>query len=83
MVKPLCVKLEIVGSIRRQKPFVGDVDFVIVATDCNWNKILQVLRKANVICSGKSVIKLNFPFENNLFKVDFYRATEQTFDIQE
>jgi len=83
IVKPLCDKLEIVGSIRRQKPFVGDVDFVAVATDCNWGKIVQALKKANVICSGKSVIKLNFPFENNLFQVDFYRATEQTFGIQE
>jgi len=35
VVKPLCNKLEVVGSIRRQKPMVGDVDFVAVANDCN------------------------------------------------
>ena len=27
-IKPLCNRLEVVGSIRRQKPTVGDVDFV-------------------------------------------------------
>lgn len=33
---------------------VGDVDFVVVASDCNWSKITQTLKKATVICSGKS-----------------------------
>jgi DNA polymerase (family X) len=83
VVKPLCDKLEVVGSIRRQKPMVGDVDFVVVGTECNWGKIVQDLNKAKVICAGKSVIKLNFPFESSLFQVDFYRATEQTFGVQE
>jgi DNA polymerase (family X) len=81
-VKPLCEKLEIVGSIRRQKQTVGDIDFVAVGTECNWGKIVQSLKKAKVICAGKSVIKLNYPYENSLFQVDFYRATEQSFGIQ-
>lgn len=83
IIKPLCVKLELVGSIRRQKPTVGDVDFVVVATDICWHKITQALKKANVICAGKSVIKINYGFESCFFQVDFYRATEQTFGIQE
>ena len=82
-IKPFCDKLEIVGSIRREKPTVGDVDFVVVATDGCWGKITQVLRKAKVICAGKSVIKIHYPCENILFQVDFYRATGQTFGIQE
>jgi len=82
-VKPLCSKLEVVGSIRRKKPIVGDVDFVAIGTECNWGKIVQALKNAKVICAGKSLIKLNYPFENDLFQVDFYRATEQTFGIQE
>jgi DNA polymerase (family 10) len=82
VVKPLCQKLEVVGSIRRQKPTVGDIDFVAVGTECNWNKIVQSLKKAKVICAGKSVIKINYPYENSLFQVDFYRATEQTLGIQ-
>jgi len=83
VVKPLCDKLEGVGSIRRQKPTVGDVDFVAVATDASWGKITQALKKARVICAGKSVIKIYYPCENILFQVDFYRATAQTFGIQE
>jgi DNA polymerase (family X) len=83
IIKPLCVKLEIVGSIRRQKPMVGDVDFVAVASDVGWGKIVQSLKKAQVICAGKSVIKLQYPCENSLFQIDFYRATEKTFGIQE
>jgi DNA polymerase (family 10) len=83
IVMPLCDKLEVVGSIRRQKPMVGDVDFVAVGAECNWGKIVQDLKKAKVICAGKSVIKLNVPFENTFFQVDFYRATEQTFGILE
>jgi len=83
IIKPLCDKLDVVGSIRRQKLTVGDVDFVAVATDCNWGRIVQTLKKAKVICAGKSVIKILYPCENILFQVDFYRATEQTFGIQE
>lgn len=83
MIKPLCNKLEAVGSIRRQRSMVGDVDFVAVATDGCWCKITQVLKKARVICAGKSVIKIHYPCENILFQVDFYRATEETFGIQE
>ncbi len=83
IIKPFCDKLKIVGSIRRQKPTVGDVDFGAAATDYGWSKIVQVLKKAEVICAGKSMIKIHYPCENILFQVDFYRATAQTFGIQE
>ena len=82
-VKSLCDKLKIVGSIRRKKPQVGDCDFVVLATDNNWAKIVQALRKSKVICSGPSLTKVNFPVEGGFFQVDFYRATPQTFGIQE
>ena len=76
------VKLEVVGSIRRKKLTVGDIDFVVQASDCNWGKIVQSQKKAKVICAGQNVIKLNCPFENSFFQADFYRATQQTFGIQ-
>jgi DNA polymerase/3'-5' exonuclease PolX len=84
IVKPLCHMLAVVGSIRRQKPTVGDVDFVAVVSDCKWSQIVQLLKKekAQEICAGKSVIKINYPFEDCLFQIDFYRATEQTFGVQ-
>jgi DNA polymerase (family 10) len=82
-IKPLCDKLEIVGSIRRHKPQVGDIDFVATATDGNWSKIVWALKKTKVICQGPSLIKLNYPVEAGFFQVDFYRATQKTFGIQE
>jgi DNA polymerase/3'-5' exonuclease PolX len=83
VIKPLCDKLKIVGSIRRKKPQVGDCDFVVLATDSNWAKIVPTLRKSKVICSGPSLTKVNIPVEGGFFQVDFYRATPQTFGIQE
>ena len=82
-IKPLCNKLKIVGSIRRKKPQVGDCDFVVLATDSNWAKIVPTLRKSKVICSGPSLTKVNIPVEGGFFQVDFYRATPKTFGIQE
>ena len=83
VIKPLCDKLKIVGSIRRKKPQVGDCDFVVLATDSNWAKIVPTLRKSKVICSGPSLTKVNIPVEGGFFHVDFYRASPQTFGIQE
>lgn len=44
-IKPLCLKVKIVGSIRRKKAQVGDCDFVVLAKDANWAKIVQTLRR--------------------------------------
>src|SRR5665647_283792 len=79
-----CVKIEIAGSIRRQKPVVHDIDFVVVAkSDFEWLKISEELRrlKAKPNCQGKSVIKAFLPCHSGLFQVDFYRAISSTFGI--
>jgi DNA polymerase/3'-5' exonuclease PolX len=79
-----CERLELVGSIRRRKPDVHDVDFVaLTENDNGWFKIVEELKKlkAKTICSGKSVIKTLVPFGNGFFQVDFYRATHKTFGI--
>jgi len=79
-----CDKIEIAGSIRRQKPRVHDIDFVIsTRTDFEWQKISEELKhlKAKPNCQGKSVIKAFLPCQNGLFQVDFYRAKPSTFGI--
>jgi DNA polymerase (family 10) len=81
-IKPLCIRLELVGSIRRQKTLVGDIDFVVMATDSNWTKIASCFKKSNVICSGNQLIKINYPAEADLFQADFYRACSNNFGIQ-
>ena len=83
-VEPLCDRLEVAGSIRRQKPKVHDIDFVVLAkSDADWKKINEKLKhlKAKHNCSGDSVIKAFVPCQNGLFQVDFYRAKPSTFGI--
>jgi DNA polymerase (family X) len=82
-ITPLCDKIQIVGSIRRKKSTVGDIDFVTMATDANWNKIILALNKPQVICSGPIVIKINYPYEDKVFQADFYRAYDNNFGIQQ
>lgn len=82
-IKPLYEEIKIVGSIRRRRPMIGDIDFVVKANDVNWSRIINALKKSQVICSGSALIKLNIPFECNLFQVDFYRAQDNNFGIQE
>jgi DNA polymerase (family 10) len=79
-----CERIEVAGSIRRQKSKVHDIDFVVVTkNDAEWQKINEKLKnlKAKPNCSGNSVIKAFLPCQNGLFQVDFYRAKPQTFGI--
>ena len=83
-VEAHCEKIEVAGSIRRQKPKVHDIDFVVVArSDSEWQKISEILRrqKAKPNCSGNQLIKAYLPCQNGLFQVDFYRAKPSTFGI--
>jgi DNA polymerase/3'-5' exonuclease PolX len=83
-VETLCERIEVAGSIRRQKSKVHDIDFVVVTkNDAEWQKINEKLKnlKAKPNCSGNNVIKAFLPCQNDLFQVDFYRAKPQTFGI--
>ena len=83
-VENQCDRIEVAGSIRRQKSKVHDIDFAAVAkTDADWQKINEKLKqlKAKPNCSGNSVIKAYLLCQNGLFQVDFYRAKPQTFGI--
>ena len=79
-----CEVLEIVGSIRRGRPKIHDVDFVAVAkSDAEWQKIAEDLKrsKARIGCAGPSVIKAYLPCGKGLFQVDVYRAKPSTLGI--
>ncbi len=83
-VEAQCERIEVAGSIRRQKTMVHDIDFVVVAkSDAQWQKISDKLKhlKAKPNCSGSSVIKAFVPCQGGLFQVDFYRAKPSTFGI--
>ena len=79
-----CELIEVAGSIRRQKPKIHDIDFVVVAkSDSEWQNINEKLKqlKAKPNCAGNSVIKAFVPCQDGLFQVDFYRAKPSTFGI--
>lgn len=79
-----CDKIEVAGSIRRQRAKVHDIDFVVATkTDAEWKKIMEELKRLKAIpnCSGNSVIKAFLPCRNELFQVDFYRAKGENFGI--
>lgn len=80
-IKPLCTKLEVVGSIRRQRPEIHDIDFVVLTSDANWKKIISQFKKPNIICAGNQLVKVNYPIDGSLFQADLYRATEETYGI--
>ena len=83
-VETLCDRIEVAGSIRRQKSKVHDIDFVVdTKNDAEWQKINEKLKqlKAKPNCSGNNVIKAFLPCQNGLFQVDFYRAKPSTFGI--
>ncbi|MBT0160196.1 hypothetical protein G4O51_09450 [Candidatus Bathyarchaeota archaeon A05DMB-2] len=79
-----CLKLEVAGSIRRQRATVHDIDFVAISkTDKDWQQITDTLKrmKAKLSCQGSSLVKAYLPYQNGLFQVDFYRAKPSTFGI--
>jgi DNA polymerase/3'-5' exonuclease PolX len=80
-----CDRIEVVGSIRRQKVKVHDIDFVVVTKgDAGWRSIDEELKRLKAKpnnCSGSSVIKALLPCQNGLFQVDFYRAKPLNFGI--
>lgn len=83
-VEAQCDLIEVAGSIRRQKPKIHDIDFVVVAkSDAQWQRINEKLRqlKAKPNCAGSSVIKAFVPCQDGLFQVDFYRAKPSTYGI--
>lgn len=68
--------IEVVGSIRRRKPWVNDIDLILIPSD-TWNlhqEILNLCRPFSPKASGKKIMRI----EVNSTQVDIYFADEQT-----
>jgi len=65
--------VEIVGSIRRQKPEVNDIDLVVIPKESFWTKV----KEFNLKRSGKKIIELDL----NGIQVDIYIATKENFEV--
>jgi DNA polymerase/3'-5' exonuclease PolX len=73
---PYCKKIEVAGSIRRRKPFVKDIDLVLIPSD-PWNLAHEImglgqgqLRQA----WGEKLKRVSY----NGVQVDIYYASEET-----
>jgi len=73
-LEPYCDKIQVAGSIRRQKPMVNDIDLVIIPRD-RWNLDPALMRMGNYKMSGKKIARV----EMDSIPLDIYFATPETF----
>ncbi|KKN59515.1 hypothetical protein LCGC14_0541290 [marine sediment metagenome] len=75
-LSPYCQKIEVAGSIRRQKEIVHDIDIILIASDA-WNLESVILDLARPLRPGLQGDKLKrFTYYGE--QVDLYYATEGT-----
>jgi len=70
---PYCERIEVAGSIRRQKPLVRDIDIVLVPSD-PWNLSSEITSLGTPFMSGDKLKRIN----HNGSQVDLYYATPDT-----
>lgn len=72
-LSPYCSRIEIAGSIRRRKPWVNDVDLVLVPSDL-WNLHHEIRGLGQVRMSGNKIMRVMV----GDVQVDIYIASEET-----
>ncbi len=73
-LSPYCKKIEVAGSIRRRKPFVNDIDLVLIPSD-PWNLTHEIMALGPVRQAwGEKLKRVSY----NGVQVDIYYATEET-----
>ena len=75
-LRPYCSRIEVAGSIRRQKATVHDVDIVLIPSDA-WNLEAEVLGLARPFRPKMDGEKLK-RFDYNGAQVDLYYASAET-----
>ena len=81
-----CSKIQVVGSMRRLRAVVKDVDFLVISSDEEWRKIgkeLELMLSAKLTMKGDKIKRFLVPFARGQVQADFYRATEKTWGIYE
>ncbi len=72
-LKPYCQKIEVAGSIRRQKAEVRDIDLVLIPDDLG-KLSYEIGHLGMPILQGKKLTRINF----NGTQLDIYYATPKT-----
>ena len=75
-IKEFCERIEIVGSIRRKKPEVRDIDIVLIPK-LRGHLIQKIRRISNVEIQGKKLMRTEY----SGVQVDIYFATEENWGI--
>ncbi|MBA7633368.1 DNA polymerase/3'-5' exonuclease PolX [subsurface metagenome] len=75
-LSPYCQRIEVAGSIRRQKAIVHDIDMVLIPSD-PWNLESEVLALARPFQSKLSGDKLK-RFDYRGAQIDLYYASPET-----
>jgi len=79
LLKPLCEKIEIAGSIRREKPEVKDIDIVLLPKGVEANVFRQRLEEAGAKTTLAGEKFLQFLFKEA--QIDVYLAKDGNFEI--
>lgn len=74
LLEPACERIAVAGSIRRQKPFVRDIDIVLIPA--NQGQLLYRLQQLGQIKSGKSKLIRVEPCKYGI-PLDVYVATPE------
>jgi DNA polymerase (family 10) len=75
-IKEFCKKIEIVGSIRRKKSEINDIDIILIPKF--KERLIQKIRKiSNLEVQGKKLIRAEY----SGMQVDIYFTDEETWGI--
>ena len=89
LVDAWCKKIEIVGSIRRKRPEIHDIDFVVLTYEDehseHWKSLkdsMITMTGAKVILNGDEIFRVLYPLLGGEWvQIDFYRAKPETYGI--
>lgn len=73
-LRPYCKRIEVAGSVRRKKPWVNDVDLVLIPSDL-WNLHHEIMGLGQMRMSGSKIMRVMV----GSTQVDIYVASEETF----
>jgi DNA polymerase (family 10) len=84
-----CKKIEVVGSIRRKRPEIHDIDLVVQTYedehDEHWKGLkdsMITMAGVKVILNGDEIFRTLLPLEDGEWvQVDFYRAKPETYGV--
>jgi len=76
-LSPHCWRIEIVGSIRRKKPFVNDIDLVLIP-NALWDFPRAIAKLGDLKVSGGKVLRVMVGVMDSSIQVDVYIASEAT-----